>query len=394
MPNLVSLLLALAAVWLVWSQVPGGDRVDLDVYRAGGRAVLDGVALSDVDVLGLPFTYPPFAAVVFVPLALLGTEAARIVFTLVSLAAFVVSGGLVARRPGSPSRRPRRSSSSGSPSSRCAGPRASVRSTPSCSWPSSSTRSSSPGAVAGSSASRPALKPTTAVFVVYFALRRDWAAVRRSALAFGVTVLVATAVAPASSVAFWTGGFAALGKWGVDTLASVNQSLYGAVLALAGTGVDRPRLSPAILLLGVGLGPLAAACCCEGDEVGALVSVAVGGLLGLPVSWSHHSGVGASRPPRPAPAGPGVAVVVLTVVFLGGRSRTTRRPATAFGWRCGGSSTSATSWRVWPFSCSSPCPPTGATGPGRTAITRTGERPLVPTGPSDDDPASTPQERR
>ncbi len=317
--NLVSLLLALAAVWLVWSQVPGGYRVDLDVYRAGGRAVLDGVALSDVDVLGLPFTYPPFAAVVFVPLALLGTEAARIVFTLVSLAAFVVSGGLVARRLGLtlPQAAPlllvglaleplRWTASLGQVNTLLllAVVLDALVVTRGRGW--------LVGIAAG-------IKLTPAVFVVYFALRRDWAAVRRSALAFGVTVLVAMAVAPASSVAFWTGGFAALGKWGVDTLASVNQSLYGAVLALAGTGVDRPWLSPAILLLGVGLGALVARrLLAEGDEVGALVSVAVGGLLGSPVSWSHHWVWALPALLVLLRRGRRVAVVVLTVVFLRG----------------------------------------------------------------------------
>ena len=50
-----------------------GGFTDLLVYQYGGRAVLDGLSVyeSGDPVTGLPFTYPPFAAVLMVPLALL-----------------------------------------------------------------------------------------------------------------------------------------------------------------------------------------------------------------------------------------------------------------------------------------------------------------------------------
>ena len=50
-----------------------GDFKDLYAYQHGGRAGLDGLSVYDSrdPVTGLPFTYPPFAAVVMVPLALL-----------------------------------------------------------------------------------------------------------------------------------------------------------------------------------------------------------------------------------------------------------------------------------------------------------------------------------
>jgi alpha-1,2-mannosyltransferase len=45
--------------------------VDLQVYRLGGRALLDGAPLYDqVGPYGLQFTYPPFAAILMVPMAL------------------------------------------------------------------------------------------------------------------------------------------------------------------------------------------------------------------------------------------------------------------------------------------------------------------------------------
>ena len=59
-----------------------GLWADLDVYIAGGRAVLEGRPLYDVQVAGLPFTYPPFAAVLFIPLTILPLELTRWLVTV------------------------------------------------------------------------------------------------------------------------------------------------------------------------------------------------------------------------------------------------------------------------------------------------------------------------
>ena len=58
-------------------------RLDLDVYRIGGRALLDGVNLYGVLPrtsvnIPLPFTYPPMAAVSFAPMAVLPLPAASL----------------------------------------------------------------------------------------------------------------------------------------------------------------------------------------------------------------------------------------------------------------------------------------------------------------------------
>src|SRR5215207_7325458 len=66
------LLLVVGAA--VAGALPGGFK-DLSVYLYGGRAVLDGLPVYEYGdpVTGLHFTYPPFAAVVMLPLALLST---------------------------------------------------------------------------------------------------------------------------------------------------------------------------------------------------------------------------------------------------------------------------------------------------------------------------------
>ncbi len=76
-----------------------GELVDLGVYRMGGQGILDGTPLYGMHyrVIGLPFTYTPFAGLVFVPFARLTHEAATIIWTALSLTALYRSSYLLAR---------------------------------------------------------------------------------------------------------------------------------------------------------------------------------------------------------------------------------------------------------------------------------------------------------
>ena len=68
---------AVVAVALTAGALAGGFT-DLHVYEHAGRAVLEGRPLTGSDpVTGLPFTYPPFAALLLVPLALLPAGGGR-----------------------------------------------------------------------------------------------------------------------------------------------------------------------------------------------------------------------------------------------------------------------------------------------------------------------------
>ena len=71
LPVAAALLVTQVVVLALW---PDAHllMIDLQVYRAGGEHVLAGTPLYDGGVLlDLPFVYPPFAAVVFVPLTVL-----------------------------------------------------------------------------------------------------------------------------------------------------------------------------------------------------------------------------------------------------------------------------------------------------------------------------------
>src|ERR1700730_9043416 len=104
-----ALLQALALVALGYAgwRVVGSTtyRIDIDVYRMGGQAWLDGHPLYSPDVkfhtpigLNLPFTYPPLAAVIFAPFAWLGMPAAGVPITLITLALLLVSTMIVLTR--------------------------------------------------------------------------------------------------------------------------------------------------------------------------------------------------------------------------------------------------------------------------------------------------------
>jgi alpha-1,2-mannosyltransferase len=104
LPLAAVLLAAQVAVVLAW---PAAHllMIDLQVYRAGGEAVLQGEPLYDGGVLlDLPFVYPPFAALVFAPLTVLPLTVLKIAWTAltVGLVVFVVrrSAALVGWAPG------------------------------------------------------------------------------------------------------------------------------------------------------------------------------------------------------------------------------------------------------------------------------------------------------
>lgn len=94
---------AVAVAWSWWAawHLPEWDRqMDLHVYRGAVLAVDDGVPLYKyVAENGDPFTYPPFALVVFRPLGSVSEPVARMVWRSLTFAAVVgIAALLIARR--------------------------------------------------------------------------------------------------------------------------------------------------------------------------------------------------------------------------------------------------------------------------------------------------------
>ncbi|WP_240506654.1 glycosyltransferase 87 family protein [Thermoactinospora rubra] len=79
------ILLGITPLVEYWLTNPDDQRlVDLDVYRTGGQMVLEGRPVYDFFTPApqlLPFTYPPVAALLAVPLAMMSWETAQWVWT-------------------------------------------------------------------------------------------------------------------------------------------------------------------------------------------------------------------------------------------------------------------------------------------------------------------------
>jgi len=273
----------------------GDHFLDLEVYRLGVRAWLSGGDLygplpTTSAGIVLPFIYPPFAALLLVPLTLSGWACAWISMLVISLASLGVTLYVVLRRLW--------------PSGGGAGALAAVSVlfppslalepvlqtfefgqvnlllmamvavdclAPRTRWPR--------GLLVGLAA---AIKLTPAVFVLYFVLRRDYRSTLVAALGAAAATAASALVAPAASVRYWTGGPAA----GVSGSPFFTNQTFQAVLVRA--GVDGPDMKAAWLLASALLLCLALPAIRRAPAPLALVATAGVGLLVSPTSWSHH----------------------------------------------------------------------------------------------------------
>lgn len=308
--QLLTLAMVGAAAWRLLGHVP--YRIDIDVYRMGGRAWLDGRPLYADGVmfqtrggLELPFTYPPLAAVAFSPFALLSLEAASVAITLTTLILLVVSTVILLTRldvwpttdvTGEPAwaRRCWLAAAIVAPAVIFLEPlRANFdfgqinvvlmtlviadcvpRRTP---WPR--------GVLLGVAI---ALKLTPAVFLLYFLLRRDTRALLVTAASVVVATLAGFAFAWRDSWEYWTETVRNTDRIGTATL-NTNQNIAGALARLGLGEGERFIVWTALCFAVLGLTVWAARRALRaGQPVLALLCVAMFGLAVSPVSWSHH----------------------------------------------------------------------------------------------------------
>ena len=269
--------------------IPEWTQLDLDVYRKGATNLAAAQPLYELVLGHYPFTYPPFAAIVMLPLGYMDRALAIAAMAASSLAAFVVICAVTTRML----RMDRRTGwflaiglISLQPVFKTfelgqinlilmalvmldclvAPPRYS-------------------GIGVGLAA---AIKIVPGIFVLYFVLRRDWRAVVQSGVTFAATVLVSAIVTPHETLSYWTHLRDDAARTG-DTISGVNQSIPAVVARLT-----HDRYPPAVLvvlasLCGIALAVVAARKqLARGNDLAALVCIAIGGLLASPVSWSHH----------------------------------------------------------------------------------------------------------
>ncbi|MFD6420285.1 glycosyltransferase 87 family protein [Streptomyces sp. NPDC060194] len=281
------------------------SMIDLAVYRAEGRAVLDGADLYALRVgdADLPMTYPPFAALLFTPLTLLVDGTMRAVATAANLGLLVALVHLSLRLA---DRRPNLSLTLtlSALAVWCEPVWTTLRYgqinlllAVLVLWDlSRADRSRWAGVGIGIAA---AIKLTPALFAVFLLvtglvrLRRGgdgqpW--LRRAAVAAGafLAVTAATAVVlPADSQRFWTRIVFAAGRVG-HAEETANQSLRGVLARLLHTG--DPGLWWYALALPAAAGGLAVAvtAALRGRRAWAAAACGLTALLVSPVSWSHH----------------------------------------------------------------------------------------------------------
>lgn len=281
----------LAAITLiVWLKVL--DGMDFEIYRLGALTWLQsgdpyGVLPPTRRGILLPFTYPPFAILAFVPTTWVPLQAGFLVLTVISVALlFVVVFGFVVSLRG-------REKGLVLPAIVAIGVQLLAagmdpfRATlgygqinillmalvaADCLLPNKRWR----GALIGLAA---AIKLTPAVFVLFFLIRKDY----RAALRAGVTFLAATAVAwvvlPGSSLTYWTVLLFNGERIGGPDFVG-NQSLRGAFARLS---VDFWWVLPAAVIVALTVFVIRR----TSGPVGLAVT-ALCGLLVSPISWVHH----------------------------------------------------------------------------------------------------------
>lgn len=331
-----ALLVASAAAYTGLHLLTRNDMADLLVYRAEGSAVLHGHDLYGLRVTewDLPATYPPFAAILFVPTALVGVPVLKVLVTagnVALLAALVRLSLRLAFPRRAPHRAPRppsgpfaRRFADRTPrpyARRVSGPR-----------PCPGDAAHRPGSVAVLLAtaggiwlepvfqtlhfgqinlliavlvlgdlSRPdgartkgvalgvaaGIKLTPAVFIVYLLVSGRVRAALTGAGAFFGTVAIGWAVLPGPSAEFWTRRVFETGRVGRGWIVD-NQSLRGLLARLLHTGQPGGAwVAVAALTAVAGLAVAVRAARCGAEAWGA-ACCAVTALLVSPISWSHH----------------------------------------------------------------------------------------------------------
>jgi len=297
------------AGWHLFRQLP--YLIDTDVYRMGGQAWLtgrplyaDGAVFATEGGLDLPFTYPPLAAIVFSPLALVSLPVASVIITVITCLLLVVSIWIVVNRLQVPVvrqgvaplwlRRGWLAAGLVAMSMTWLEPIQAnfhfgqinvvlmtlviadcvPRRTP---WPR--------GVLLGIAI---ALKLTPAVFLVYFVLRRDTRAALTAVASFVAATLLGFALAWRDSWEYWTSTVAHTDRIGTATL-NTNQNAAG---ALARLGLDPSThfvvwTVSCLLVLALTVWAVRRVLA-AGEATLAVVCVAMFGLVVSPVSWSHH----------------------------------------------------------------------------------------------------------
>jgi alpha-1,2-mannosyltransferase len=277
-----------------WIDPTTWNVVDLADFVQAGRSVVDGTDIYGAYRGILAFNYPPFGALVCVPLGLLGLVGSTWLMTGLSAVSYVVIIRVSLGRSG-------------------------WRESRSTTWcwtgvlavlglalePVQRTLifgqvnlvlaalvlldlfvvpKWAKGLLLGVAAG---IKITPAFFGIYYLVKRDWTSAARSAASGATTVALGWLFLPTASRAYWLGGMDKLSRFGKDALQPANQSLRAVWVRMLGgePGIVYPISAMLVALL-------AAYTCYRlvsaGEDLAAVTVLAAGSLLISPISWTHH----------------------------------------------------------------------------------------------------------
>ena len=270
------------------------NALDFRIYMWGGHAVLDDSRLYLALAYGHWFTYSPFAAIVFVPVAALPLAVARVGWDLVSVAALAYSCTRIVQLAGY---RPTRLAVAGFVAAAMALDPV---------WQTLFlgqinlillalvltdvwlvSRGSSRLAVGVGVGIAAAIKLTPAIFIVFFLLAGRTRAALVAAGTFTVCGLIGFLVAPGASGLYWRHLFFDTRRVGAPYIS--NQSPYAAVIRIAnGQGhIGAWWIVVPLVVAVVGLAT-AAVLARRWDWLGATAVTGTTELLVSPISWAHH----------------------------------------------------------------------------------------------------------
>ncbi len=311
LPITVPLLLLVLAGLIVHT---GGRHIDLEVYRFGVQAWLNGGDMygplpSTSGHIALPFIYPPFAAMLMVPLAVVPWTVSWIALLAVSVLALGATLFVTALRlwPSGGRAGALSVTSVVLPLALFVTPGAAINfdnppeNLPFGLEPVLQTiefgqinlvlmalvaldilvaRPKWPrGMLIGIAA---AIKLTPAVFVLYFLLRRDYRAALVAAISGAVATLLGFLMAPTASLAFWLDN----PSGGVSGSPFFTNQTFQAVLVRM--GFEGPTRTVLWFVLSLALLAVVFPVIRRAPAPLALIATAGFGLLVSPTSWSHH----------------------------------------------------------------------------------------------------------
>jgi alpha-1,2-mannosyltransferase len=292
------LLVGLLPVIVASLAFSGFSPTDLQVYRFGALALAAGH-----DIYGplpvprgsnpLPFIYPPFAAVAFLPLALPSLPLAALAMDALSAGSLAMTLHLVIRRIWTTASRRVACGFAVALSLVCVALEP-VRETFSfgqvnlvlMALVAVDCLNDRPrwrrGILVGIAV---AVKVTPAVFIMFFLLRKDFRAARNSVLSGAVVCGLCWLIAPDATRRYFLGGELTGASGLSGSPYATNQTIAGALNRLALPPVWHQTLWLVLSVATLVVGVIAIR---RADRLMALILTALTGLVLSPISWSHH----------------------------------------------------------------------------------------------------------